>query len=248
MQDRYAGDAGDFGKYGLLRQLARVFDFRLGVVWCLVENENHTNDGRHVAYLDETHAHVYRPCDTELYDGLRRIVSSGRRSVSDIHQSGLLRAGTIFYEERLSFDAVDPRDRSTCREDWLRRALASTGSCDVVLLAPDNGLEVPSVGKYSRKGIKYAYYDELESFWGQEQSLVVYQHIDRSAPAGEQIRRRTLKIREHIGAEVEVQTLHYHRGTSRLFFLIAQPRHRADFRRGIRTLLASPWSDHFTRA
>ena len=37
MQDRYVGDVGDFGKYGLLRSLCRGDEhgaaFRLGVLW-----------------------------------------------------------------------------------------------------------------------------------------------------------------------------------------------------------------------
>ena len=55
MQDRYAGDIGDFGKYGLLRELAeprqvRVgyrHPLRLGVVWCRTRPEDNT-DGEHI--------------------------------------------------------------------------------------------------------------------------------------------------------------------------------------------------------
>ena len=56
MQDRYAGDLGDFLKLGLLRWLvAPSFDappHRLGVVWYLAPDESHNADGKHVAYLD----------------------------------------------------------------------------------------------------------------------------------------------------------------------------------------------------
>lgn len=54
MQDRYCGDAGDFGKFLLLNALARdrtapVF----GVNWYYVPFERAVNgDGRHIAYLD----------------------------------------------------------------------------------------------------------------------------------------------------------------------------------------------------
>src|SRR5829696_4979011 len=49
MQDRYVGDVGDFGKYGLLRTLGAGLS--LGVVWYLVPNESHNADGKHTSYL-----------------------------------------------------------------------------------------------------------------------------------------------------------------------------------------------------
>jgi hypothetical protein len=41
VQDRYVGDIGDFGKYGLLIALCG-HDLSLGVVWHLVPNEGAT--------------------------------------------------------------------------------------------------------------------------------------------------------------------------------------------------------------
>ena len=57
MQDRYAGDIGDYGKYGLLRWLCCADEhgaaFRLGLLWYLFNgNEpDAPNDGRHIQYL-----------------------------------------------------------------------------------------------------------------------------------------------------------------------------------------------------
>ena len=55
MQDRYAGDIGDFGKYGLLRALCGEDGhgpaLRLGVLWYRVLEAEENNDGRHTAYL-----------------------------------------------------------------------------------------------------------------------------------------------------------------------------------------------------
>ena len=44
VQDRYVGDVGDFGKYGLLRALCGG-DLTLGVVWYLYPDEEANNDG-----------------------------------------------------------------------------------------------------------------------------------------------------------------------------------------------------------
>lgn len=50
MQDRYAGDVGEFQKYGLLRELCRptpgATPVHLGVCWCLADDEPHNNDGK----------------------------------------------------------------------------------------------------------------------------------------------------------------------------------------------------------
>ena len=55
MQDRYAGDLGDFLKFGLLRWLAPPggpASPQLGVVWYLTANEKHNGDGKYITYLD----------------------------------------------------------------------------------------------------------------------------------------------------------------------------------------------------
>lgn len=54
MQDRYAGDLGDFLELGLLRGLVappfEALRLRLGVVWYLAPEDKHNADGKHVLY------------------------------------------------------------------------------------------------------------------------------------------------------------------------------------------------------
>jgi len=59
MQDRYAGDVGDFGKFGMLRCIENT-GLRVGVNWYLVGDESHNNDGKHIGYLEDD---KYRGCD-----------------------------------------------------------------------------------------------------------------------------------------------------------------------------------------
>ncbi len=49
MQDRYAGDIGDFEKFGLLRHLVKVTRWSLGIVWYKIPCETHNNDGHNRA-------------------------------------------------------------------------------------------------------------------------------------------------------------------------------------------------------
>ena len=51
MQDRYAGDVGDFVKLGLLRALSP--GRKLGMAWYRYPDESHNGDGRHITYLDQ---------------------------------------------------------------------------------------------------------------------------------------------------------------------------------------------------
>lgn len=51
MQDRYAGDIGDYVKLAMLRSLSA--GKRLGILWWLYPDESHNQDGKHVSYLTE---------------------------------------------------------------------------------------------------------------------------------------------------------------------------------------------------
>jgi hypothetical protein len=87
VQDRYAGDLGDYLKFGLLRSLVPGVpgaSLRLGVVWYRTMDEVHNADGKHVAYLQPGHrsAAQLSQLDPDLYQRLARMVDSGRRSTA----------------------------------------------------------------------------------------------------------------------------------------------------------------------
>jgi hypothetical protein len=96
VQDRYAGDVGDFLKFGLLRYLVRSDGhdrpMRLGVVWYRAADESHNADGKHVGYLAPNHrtAQHLRGLDPDLYDRLVGVVDSGERSIPALEQAGVL--------------------------------------------------------------------------------------------------------------------------------------------------------------
>ena len=88
MQDRYAGDVGDFGKLGLLRKLEQ-FGLSIGVNWYLTyptSKEQKQEDGRYTDILR------FARCDQQLADVLCSISGSGlNRSVWALEQSNLLK-------------------------------------------------------------------------------------------------------------------------------------------------------------
>ena len=95
MQNRYAGDVGDFGKIGMLRCLENS-GLNIGVNWYLVEDESHNNDGKHIGYTKDN---KYNGCDDELLAALDGMNQQNKRSVSGIEELHLLKTEKYYHEK-----------------------------------------------------------------------------------------------------------------------------------------------------
>ena len=174
MQDRYVGDVGDFGKYGLLKALARD-DLRLGVVWYLNPDAESNNDGKLIGYLKSRRQDL-RPCDCVLFDQLEAIVDEDDRKVDAIPSRKILPAGTSFFEKPLTFSDLPSRPKSRRFE---RRALyneqarKAVSAADLVFLDPDNGLQCRSAPPLTKQGQKYVYLEEITPYLGSGKSVLV---------------------------------------------------------------------------
>ena len=135
MQNRYAGDVGDFVKYGLLRAVAG--NVKIGIAWYLHPDEAKSSDGRHTAYLERPNE--WRHVDCELFDALKEIVDSGHRSVAEVQSASLL-PGATFADEPLDVSDVRVRDRASWRQKWFDDVLDRLAGCELVFADPDNGL------------------------------------------------------------------------------------------------------------
>lgn len=173
MQDRYAGDVGDFVKFAILRGLAS--NLRVGVAWWLFPDEDHNRDGRHVDYLDRPDK--WRRFDPALFDILTGVVKSGKRGVRALEDASVL-PGASFASEVLPV-SVEPRLRPALREAWVERAIRALDGCDLVFLDPDNGLEPKSFIPTRREAGKSIAYSELVRFRRKSRTLVVYHHQTR---------------------------------------------------------------------
>ena len=255
MQNRYTGDIGDFGKYGLLRTLTGGDDegLSLAVVWYLTPDESHNRDGRHTGYLelDERKGRQFTRCDEELYRALGGIVREGERHVTAVEGSGLLPPETAYHGEILDLrtqtsgrGARGRAVRESAREEWNGEALRATEGRDIVFLDPDNGLETGRVDRAAPGSQKYAYYDELRPYLGRGQSLVVYHHLNRGSRSQNQIFSRQREILERLGQRA--LAMRYHRGSPRAFIVIPQPEHRGGIMDRIREMTQGPWARHFT--
>ncbi len=251
MQDRYAGDIGDFGKYGLLRALCGD-DLRLGVLWYAFEGDEHSSpgDGKRIDYLrppDES----LRDCDPDLFQRMQHVVHGGNRSIAAVERSGALPARTVCHGEKLVFERSErPLARAAQRRDWLARGLELVGDADLVFADPDNGLEVPSVAPLVASGPKYAYFDDLIPCWERGQSLVIYQHATRAGGGmGLEIARRIEELQEHFHGLQDPIVLRWRRVSARAYFILPAPGHAETLASRVQDLLRSEWGwrEHFTR-
>ena len=175
MQDRYAGDIGDYVKLAMLRSLSA--GQRLGVLWWLYPDENHNQDGKHVSYLAEPGR--WRSRDPELFDALKRLVEGPERSVAALETTGLFSNAT-FYRERVPTTGTSA-DRRSARSAWFAAAIASVASCDLVFLDPDNGLETSTYEPGRSKAGKSVALNELQALRRPGRTLIVYHHQTRMA-------------------------------------------------------------------
>jgi hypothetical protein len=228
VQDRYAGDLGDYLKFGMLRWLAppgSAGSPRLGVVWYRTADEAHNADGKHVAYLDPRHrssAHL-RQLDPDLYQRLARVVASGQRSTAALAKAGVLDARTHFFDDLLDFADLPVTARAARQERrraWAQRALAATSGCDLIFADPDNGIRPAShrVPAHRTKAAKHAYLSELAAFAARGQSLIVYHHADRTAGIEQQARRRLADLAQDVPVQ-PIAAVRASRGTVRLFLV-----------------------------
>ena len=133
LQNRYAGDVGDYVKLALLRALAP--ELKLGVAWYLYPDEGHNSDGRHISYL--RYPSQWRHLDPDLFDGLSHVVATSR-SVTAIERAQLVDA--TFAREPLNHALHPPGARSAERTAWFSRLLERMSDREIVFADPDNGL------------------------------------------------------------------------------------------------------------
>ena len=248
MQDRYAGDIGDFAKFAVLRGLLTTTQLRLGLVWFLTaQASDPAGDGRHISYLQRSQDNdsLYRVGDPELFDALGELVSSGVREVAAYPALGILPSNTIFYEDLLMFDEESkPSARVKQRNAWLQQAVSETAGCDVVMFDPDNGLEVPSTKKHSIRGRKYVFFDELMPYVDRDQTIIVYQHADRTGTFEEQVSRRLRQLRTQMEPGAEPFAIIWRSISTRAFLVTPAESHDAVLRARAKNLLAGPLGQH----
>jgi len=233
MQDRYAGDVGDFGKLGLLQELEHI-GFSIGVNWYKALPANELDQDGNFKNKDGKHRikPVYYPCDEILSKKLLEIFDSDDRSIQKLEDAGLLDRA-VYYNK-----IVSTTDRGT----WHTDALKALEGCDLVFLDPDNGLQVKSVGERSEKSTKYVLDRELSDYLHRGQSVVLYNHRPRKKFDDylDDFRERFAEMDDVKGKHIVVMS--FHKGSTRDYFLIAaNKRHAEKIESATTHMIGSRW-------
>jgi hypothetical protein len=243
MQNKYVADVGDFGKYAMLRIIAKT-DLSLGVNWYLTPDEIHNLDGKHTTYL---HKDSYRGYDDELYCILKDIIDSNRRNVHSVQESDILPRYTVFYDSVMDLTSEsDPVKRRIIRQSWHNTALNRLKDCQMIFLDPDNGLQVKSVSLTEQKGNKYIGLDELKDYYKLGKSIIFYNHRERKLEEDYLDKFRKLQD-DPVFKSSEWIGLKFIRGTIRDYIFVLQPKHFYIVKTQCEALLKTSWKVNFSQ-
>ncbi len=210
MQHRYVGDIGDFSKFYMLRSL--FSDKKIGINWYLYPNENHNSDGRYVDFSYDS--------DYGVSKVLNMLSSTNRNIYALEEQMQKIFRDITFYSKEVE----NPKRRREHREKWFKESLKFLKDREVAVVAPDNGIEVKSVTKGSKRAGKYIYYDEIKQLLelNNLDTLVLYQHYQRVKNFKEYI---VSKVEQELRNELKYRNLYalsFHKLSPRVYIIISK--------------------------
>lgn len=224
MKNKYFGDVGDFGKYGLLSMILGT-GLRLGINWYLTEDDYNT-DGKFVEYLKNMD---FSSCDEELHSFLCECIIENRRNVKELRRLSRFNLIPVF-EDVLKIDdikalsEVGRRLREGRRKDWFEKSLSELSGCDIIFCDPDNGIETKSLSKTSKESVKYVYINEIERMINKGHAVIVYNHRDRSKEIDYKARFR--KIHKGLSDKTNLRVMRFNRYSVRDYLFFIQNEHQ----------------------
>ena len=240
MKNQYFGDVGDYGKYGLLRFIAKR-GLTIAVNWYLTPDDQ-SNDGNIRSYLANDSNRMYDP---ELFDVLREMSAYKERNVGCFAERELI-PGAIYFDDIVqpqhSESTLSMSDKRLARERWHQRALVGCYGPELVFLDPDNGLRAgsPTARKDAQK---FVYASEVYSYYNRGQDVVYYCHKGRRTEAQWEKAKYIMRERCPDAAMLGVT---YHRGTQRSYIFVLHPEKEAFYRGLLKDFMETAWKDCFT--
>ena len=253
MQDRYAGDVGDFGKFSLLRVLCDGPNNKLGVLWYKFPDESHNGDGRHIEYINNPQ---YNSCDKELVQHLSNVIT-GERSIAHLEKLDILPDNTVYFSKTLDFHEAYKTQtkkhkaaRRNGRLQWLNEAVKAVSQCNIIFVDPDNGIEVPSIPNiHQMKSGKYTYISELQELFRNKDACVIYHHLNMNEPHKAQIHHRANQLKAKISGVHTVFALRFWPYSPRAFFICVSESYSSSVKEIINNYFNGPckfgWDTYF---
>lgn len=245
MQNRYAGDIGDFGKFHLLRFLFSQNSYNLKQIWYMYPDESHNNDGMYINYFEKVE-------NTDLYleESFKKLIKNGR-SVKALEDLNLLK-NCEYFSKMINENS---KDRLDFRKEWFEEAKDFSLNCDFIFVDPDNGiatkvnkkekniniLDFTHFSKKTKAG-KYIFLDEIDELYILGRCLVVYHHLNRSMTHDEQI----LKIKSDLDDRFfKVIAIKHKPYSPRVYFFISKDKEIYKFLKNSLILFNEKFSHHW---
>ncbi len=239
MQDRYAGDIGDYGKIALLKELHNQ-GLSIGVNWYRtlpLASEKKANGNYKQNDGGFSISSKLKECDPVLAKKLTDIFNSkDRRSIHALERADLI-PDAVFFSDTVPVEK---------REDWHAQALSffRKNNTDMIFLDPDNGLLVPSVKKESPRSVKFTFYEEVANYLDDNRSVLIYNHRSRKPELQyfSEIEHRLREILPERLHDTEIFEITFPRYSVRDYFAIpASPEHANMIRIAFSTMLSGKW-------
>ncbi len=211
MKVQYFGDVNDYRKFALLRLLAEIGGFKIGVCWMLTEPDG-LAQGANRGFLNQPK--IWGGYDRELYNALAKVKAPPQLlDLQRIETEGIVPRATFFNDDIPEKLAERQAFHARCMEKFVDR--------DLVFFDPDNGLDVKSVPKGRKRSNKYVFLDEIADHYAAGRSVLVYQHLGHNLPRKAFAEEKAAKLRAVLaGASVSAfDTPHV------VFLLAARPEH-----------------------
>lgn len=203
MKDQYFGDFGDYQKISLLKGL-REANLNVLVHWMKTDDDN-SNDGRHITYLDNPS--MWMNYEPDIFEYIKQKIAKDKRSLVHIERS--------VFCERISF--VNQKIENTKARNSILESIVSSDS-HLVFFDPDNGIEVKSTN--FKNVHKYVVWEEIIKTYNAGKSVLVYQHFSRINRESF-IQNKLSEIKSKIGEDaVALKVKHS------VYFIIPQPTHK----------------------
>lgn len=226
MQNRYAGDIGDFGKFHLLRTLFNNQNnsqkFTLKQIWYLYPDESHNSDGMYINYFEKV-----KNSDIELEESFKKLVSK-KRSVKSLEKANLISNCTYFSK----YITKDGKDCLIYRKKWFYEAIDFSKESDFIFVDPDNGMatkvdkknkeiEILGFDSFSKKSKagKYIFFDEIKNLALNTKCLVIYHHLNRLFSHNEQVNILKNKLEKSFPKVIAIKHKPY---SPRVYFFILE--------------------------
>ena len=236
MKNQYVGDVGDYGKYGLLRFLAR-HGIQIGINWYLTEDDG-SSDGKFTTYLEKPENRV---CDPELFDALRELASINYKTVEMIEDWEIIPEAD-FFGEILKTNSQASEDGKWDRRLWFNNSKLMLEDAELIFADPDNGISFTKTVR-TKGSEKYILPDEVCEYYHSGKNVVFYCHKGRRKQ--EDWERTKTEIRKYL-KDAQILAVTFHRGTQRSYIFVLHPDSFHKYEQILKDFLDTAWGRLFT--